>query len=269
MVDLTLAFAVFNIEDHIKPMIESWLSNMTGQYSCEVVIVFDNPQDKSDWRARQALDSYPHVDQKFLYAPPEEDLYEIRCNNWALREAEGEYIIFLQHDNWMYTGGWDRILMDTFHRAYNPGGIGLLAGLEFDFKVDPPYHRIEVDRPHKPKEFSYHYSDIPLAIYATDGFNRPFAIKTDLLRRMGGLDEAYCPQDWDDTDLAFRLKQEGFQNYYIPFDLKNTFGKKDTMSEETMVQNYEHGRRIFYARYLRRNVFKLGFNGPVMRYGDK
>lgn len=254
---ISLAFCLHNVEPVIESIFRSWLDNLSGKHAVEVIAVFDDCTDKSAAVAARTMAEYGDT---IRYLPLHTDnIWEIRCNNRALEQAQGDVIIFAQGDNWCYTPGWDDTLfavMDKAEEFYHTplgmvvGAIGLLAGVKFN--ADFSLNRIECDRPHKGENFALHGIDpstYPLSVYRVDAINRPFAVNVDNLRDYKGLDETYCPMDWDDADLSLQLLSLGYTNLYIPFDVVNLCSKKETLTRAQMDANYIHGERIARERW--------------------
>lgn len=241
---LTLAFDIYNKEQWIQSLLESWLDNLSGRHEVEVIIVFDDCRDASPEIAERVLLGRG-LDYQFLYA---DDEYEIFCNDLAFQHATGDFIIFIQDDNWIYDRDWDDTLAEVLGRVDNVGAVGLLAGVEMRRGPRLSYRRIEVNRPHKGDNFGLE-EVFDLAVWCVDAINRPFGISTDLLREMGGLDFAFRPMDFDDMDLSLKLLQRGYTNIYVPFDLLNVVGKRSTIGESGMRKNWLHGYQLCRARH--------------------
>ena len=124
---ITLAITIYNKEEWIESLLDSWISNLSGKNEYEVIIVFDDCRDRSEAIAEDYLVRHP-IEHKFLHA---DDKFEIFCNNLALDNATGDYIIFIQDDNWMYDRNWDITLEQVINKVDNVGVIGFLAGLRF------------------------------------------------------------------------------------------------------------------------------------------
>ena len=86
-------------------------------------------------------------------------------------------------------------------------------------------------------------------MYAVDAINRPFAIRVELLRSLGGLDETYCPTSYDDLNLSIELLKAGYTNLYVPFDLLNTQASKDSMGEQSIRRHYGRGHELCRRRH--------------------
>lgn len=236
----SLAFDIYNKEKWIKSLLNSWISNLSGQNEYEIIVVFDDCRDRSYEIANNYLKncSYEHL---ALFA---DNKYEIYCNNLALEKATGDYIIFIQDDNWIYDKNWDLLLQKTIGRIENIGVIGFLAGLE----LLPSMHwkRVEINRPHKGKYF-FTKRDCELGIWQVDAINRPFCISIELLRQMGNLDKEFMPSCGDDLDLSIKLLQKDKTNIYIPFDLVNASPR--TLPESIRTKIYAKARLLCRKRY--------------------
>jgi len=285
---ITLAFTIFNKEEWIESLLESWLSNLSWKNTYEVVIVFDDLKDSSDEKAEKYLRK-TDVPYKFLYA---DNKYEIFCNNLALENATGDYIVFIQDDNWIYDKNWDSLLVDVVNSIPNIGAIGFLAGLKiipnsildiFKWNIKrtfkkfgilkkelfPPvrYERIEINRKHKGENFSSNkikkrYS---LGIWQVHAVNRPFSIQRELLLRYGGLDRDFMPTCGDDLSLSIKLLFDGKINIYIPFDLVNlAYSEKKTSKEynqkiynKAYFKIYKKYKRILNSNFFNRKEIKM------------
>jgi len=241
-VKFTLAFGIYNKAAWIESLLRSWLGNLSGRHEVELVLVFDACADGSEAIARDVLAGY-ELPCVWRYA---DDVYEIRCNNMALERSTGDVIVFVQDDNWIYDRGYDDTLARVMACTESVGAVGLLAGLQLRRGLS--WRRIEVDRPHKGERF--HCAGCQaLGVYAVDAINRPFAIRVDVLRSLGGLDEVYCPTSYDDLDLSIRLLRAGYTNVYVPFDVLNTSASKETMGQAAIAGHYGRGHALCRRRH--------------------
>ncbi len=252
---LTLAYQVYNKEKWIQSLLESWLDNLSGNNEYEIIIVFDDCKDNSPKIAEKVLKERK-LDYQFLYA---DDEFEIYCNDMAFKNATGDFIIFIQDDNWMYDKNWDDTLVQIISKVEKIGAVGLLAGLEMKHSKEISYRRIEVDRPHKGENFQVK-EDFDLAVWSVDSINRPFGIFTNLLREIGGLDFAFRPTCGDDLDLSLKLLKKGYINIYIPFDVKNLVASNSTMNPDFISNTYIQAFRLNQKRYGNFLCRRLGSN---------
>ena len=234
---LTLAFSIYNKGHWLEGMMDSWLSRLSGAFEYEVIVVLDACVDDSQEAAIRSLDKWGLPYQIHTA----DDMYEIYCNQLALTHATGNWIIFIQDDNWMYDMFWDAILKDVILRTPQVGVIGLLAGagVVSDFK----WKRIEVDRPHKCENFQGDGTH-GLGVWLVDTVCRPFVANVAQLKGMGGLDFRYRPTMFDDIDLSLKLSNTGALNLYIPFDILNTVASKDTMGTHRIQEIFNRNVQI-------------------------
>lgn len=140
----------------------------------------------------------------------------LRSVNAALASVRGEYVHLLNNDTVVQPGWLDGLLRTfaIFHdcgiagsrlvypdgRLQEAGGIVWADGRgcnvgRGDDPADPAYASVrEVD-------------------YASAA---SVLLRTAVLRAAGGFDERYAPAYYEDTDLAFRLRERGLKTYYQP-----------------------------------------------------
>ncbi|GEM_PF-5026030 len=272
---ITLAFTIFNKEEWVGSLLKSWISRLSGKNEYEVIIVFDACKDKSEKIAKKYLKK-TGIKYKFFQA---DDKFEIYCNNFALKHATGDYIIFIQDDNWMYDMDWDEILRKVVEGIPNLGAIGFLAGLKFirrrrliskfennkyfcnlksillkrPFKKKMiEYERVEIYRSHKKNYFNFkNNKKYRMGIWKVDAICRPFMISTNLLRSFNGLNQKFMPTCGDDLDLSIRLLKKGRMNIYVPFDLLNTTASNKTLSKYFIDSVYHKALSMNYRLHSR------------------
>jgi len=209
----------------MESMLDSWISNLSGENEYEIIVVFDGCKDKSEKNAQRYLDViFPNY--RFLYADND---FELFCNNLALEHSTGDYVLFIQDDNWMYTKDWDAILKKVINKVSGIGLIGLLAGAGFvtGRTLYGQGWRVETNTLHKGKCFDATYEvqeKYDYDVWQVDTVIRPLCISRKLLLSKGGFDKAYMPRYGDDTDLSLKLWLDKKVNIYIPFDLVNLVG---------------------------------------------
>lgn len=266
---ITLAFTIYNKENWVISILESWIENASDKSNLEIIIVFDDLKDNSKVNAKKYLDE-AGVKYKFLHA---NDKHEIFCNNLALEHATGDYIIFIQDDNWIYDKGWDVTIHNIIREQNKVGAIALLAGAKIIpiskkikiantikkllslFKVTksmafyPRFvvERLETNREHKGDNFSIHHiPSLPLGIWQIHLITRPFCISRKLLLNYGGLNKSFMPHTGDDIDLSLKLLGDGYQNLYVSFDLVNISTIGDNLIHGTNNNNVKKALKLNY-----------------------
>jgi hypothetical protein len=114
------------------------------------------------------------------------------------------------HDDMFLQGGWMvPELLATFARIPEIGLLSLSRGLTFT-PVDEPlatwhdsvdWRRVQSTIGAGPLNWG--------RVYEVDGVMRPWAVRRACVERVGPLDEAFRPTEWDEVDLCYRIRARG------------------------------------------------------------
>jgi len=137
------------------------------------------------------------------------------CNAGAA-QARGEFIVFLNNDT-AVTAGWLDALLGTFEAradcglagaklVYPDGRLQEAGGIVFADGSGWNYGRY--DDPAAPACNYLREAD-----YCSGA---AIALRRELYERLGGFDTRYAPAYYEDTDLAFRVREAGLKVYYQP-----------------------------------------------------
>lgn len=179
-----------------------------GATSYEVILIEDASGDPEMAR----FGSVPGL----RYHANAENLGFLRSANQARALARGEYIHFLNNDT-LVQPGWLEALLSTFVRFHDCGiaGSKLLypdgrqqeaGGIVWSDATGCNIGRD--DDPGKP-EYSYAHE-----VDYVSGAS--LLLRADVFRHLGGFDERYVPAYYEDTDLAFRVRESGRKAYFQP-----------------------------------------------------
>ena len=137
------------------------------------------------------------------------------CNRGA-EEAHGRVICFLNNDTEVRDHCLDKLL-DTFARFDNAGLVGgklvypdgrLQEAGGIVWQDGSAWNYGRLDDPDKPE-----YNYVREADYCSAALA---AIDAELFRKLGGFDSHFAPAYYEDTDLAFRVRDAGYRVYYQP-----------------------------------------------------
>jgi len=174
----------------------------------EVIVL----EDCSGDRLTGALACVPGL----RYEENPENLGFLRSCNRAASLVRGQYLHLLNNDTEV-TKDWLDALLDVFRRfpdcglagsklVFPDGRLQEAGGIVFNDATTCSYGRW--DDPGKPE-----YNHLRDADYISGAsILLPLALWTQL----GGFDESYAPAYYEDTDLAFRVRQAGFRVIYQP-----------------------------------------------------
>ncbi len=129
MIKVSIIVPFYNVENYIEKCLQS-LVNQTLK-DIEILLVNDGSQDKSEAIAKQFVEKYPN---KIVYLTKENGgLSDAR--NYAIPYAKGEYIAFLDSDDYVETNMYE----EMYHKAKQED----LDYVECDFLWEYPDKTLE------------------------------------------------------------------------------------------------------------------------------
>ncbi|MCY4344616.1 MAG: glycoside hydrolase family 99-like domain-containing protein [Gammaproteobacteria bacterium] len=194
---------------HITRLCLASLAAISDERAFEVILVDDASPDESG----DVLPAIPGV----RYLRNETNLGFLRSCNRGAAEARGRYLLLLNNDTLVQDGAIDA-LATTFERFSDAGLVGAklyfedgslqeAGGIVFSDGSAMNYGR--TDDPRKPE-----YNYVRDADYCSGA---AIMLPLALWRELGGFDEYYVRAYYEDTDLAFRVREAGYRVLYQPF----------------------------------------------------
>lgn len=174
----------------------------------EVIVIDDASPEPADEVLRQV------EGVRWLRNP--HNLGFVRTCNRAAEQARGEFVVLLNNDV-QVTSGWLSALLDVFDRRADAGMVGakliypdgrLQEAGGIVWRDGSAWNWGRLQDPSHPA-----YQTLRPADYCSGAC---LALRTTLWRALGGFDTAFAPAYYEDTDLAFRVRQAGLQVYYQP-----------------------------------------------------
>jgi GT2 family glycosyltransferase len=169
----------------------------------EVIVVDDHSQDQTP----QQLAGIAGLE--FLCNP--RNIGFVGSCNRGVEAASGEYIVLLNNDT-QVPDGWLDALLETFQRFPNTGLAGarlvypdgrLQEAGGIVFRDGSGWNYGRGDHAERPE-----YAFSREVDYCSGAC---IMLPAGLFRQLGGLDQHYAPAYYEDTDLAFRVRQAGFK----------------------------------------------------------
>lgn len=175
-----------------------------SRYGYEIIVV-DN--DSTDGSPEELEESYGR--QIILLRNQKNGCASGR--NMGVEVARGEFLYFLDSDQWIVSPRHLDNALDIMYGAYQVGAVGWAAGwFSREYGVAGP---ISDDFPNRG-------ISSPQVLYRTDvaylGSGGLFMRKA-LFHEIGGFDEAYDPTCFEDTDLSLKVKHAGYKLAYCPY----------------------------------------------------
>ncbi len=205
---LSVAIPTFNNVDVLRTCVESW-RDLAGDQPIEVIVVEDGCSDGT----RAYLDEAANTEwgRRCLRWVHEDNVHELRATNRGLREARGELLMAWQDDMFLRARWLVPELLRTFDAYADIGLISLSRGLTCSPCEDA------IERWEDLTDWRRLQSTIgtgPLnwcRLQEVDIVIRPWVVRAACIERVGALDPAFVPTEWDEADLCFRIRHAGWK----------------------------------------------------------
>ena len=96
---LSVLIPVYNVSAWINHCLDSIVNQHIAPHCCEIIVVNDGSTDNSEEIVRKYAALYPNI---MLYTQSNKGLSAAR--NKALEHASGDYILFVDSDDWLFPG---------------------------------------------------------------------------------------------------------------------------------------------------------------------
>lgn len=204
---LSVAIPTFNNVDVLRRALAAWRDH--GGADVELVVVEDGCHDGTP----ELLDEIAATPwgARHLRRVHQEDAHELRCTNAGFAAARGEFLMAWQDDMFVRAEWLVPELLRTFDTYSDIGMISLSRGLNC-FPLDEPivawddlidWRRLQSTIGPAPLNW--------LCLQEVDAVIRPWVVRRACIERVGNLDEAFRPTEWDEADLAFRIRTAGWR----------------------------------------------------------
>jgi O-antigen biosynthesis protein len=177
--------------------------------SFEVILVDDGSKDEST--------NIPQLIKGVQYVRNDEARGFVRACNLGGGFAHGEYIVMLNNDTEVTFGWLDELLWPFEHfdnvgmtgakLLYPDGTLQEAGGIVWN--SGDPWNYGRQANPHDPR---YNYAR--QVDYISGAC---IMLPTKLWNEIGGFNETYVPAYFEDTDLAFQVRDKGYKTVYAPF----------------------------------------------------
>ena len=205
--EVSIVIPVYNKWVYTAACLRSLLE-VRGRYSFEVIVVDDQSSDETAGRLAN-ITGLTHLRN-------DKNLGFVGSCNHGAASARGEYLVLLNNDT-QVTDGWLDELIETFERESDAGLVGARliypdgslqesGGIVFSDGSGWNYGR--GDDAENPK---YHF--LREVDYCSGAC---IALKKKYFQQLGALDVRYVPAYYEDTDLAFKVRESGLKVYIQP-----------------------------------------------------
>ena len=211
---LSVCIPTFNNLDVLKQCVDGWRT--FGGRDIELIVIEDGCRDgTADYLRRvQATD----WGARHLHWIHEQDAHELRCTNTGIAAARAPLVAAWQDDMFLRAAWLVPELLRTFASYPEIGLLALSRGLYCLPNAEPirEYQDL-VDWRRLPSTIGPSPGNW-FRLYEVDVVIRPWVVCKAAFDTVGPLDEAFRPTEWDEADLAFRLRAAGWKTATTGFE---------------------------------------------------
>jgi GT2 family glycosyltransferase/glycosyltransferase involved in cell wall biosynthesis len=254
-VDVSIIIPVFNQSEYTHACLSS-LQAAQEQPRFEVIVVDDC-----------STDSTPKVMAQIrgvVYLRNDSNSGFIASCNTGAKTARGKYLVFLNNDT-LVKPGWLTALLDTFKEERRAGIVGskllypdgrLQEAGGIIWQDASGWNYGKFDDPGKP-EYNY-LRDVDYCSAAA------LMVPKALFESAGGFDSRYAPGYYEDTDLAFKVRQVGYRVLYQPLsEVIHHEGATGGTDISTGAKKHQEINRSTFAEVWSDELAKRPANGDV------
>lgn len=203
---LSVAMPTFNNQAVLRRAVEGW--RRFGGDAIELIVVEDGCRDgTAQYLDEVAATAWGRAQFRWVH---EDDAHELRCTNRGFTEARGALLAAWQDDMFLQAPWFVPEILATFDAYPEIGMLSLSRGLWCLPSTDPierwedlfDWRRLQSTIGHGPANWA--------RLQEVDAVMRPWIVRRECLERVGMLDEAFRPTEWDEADLAFRIREAGW-----------------------------------------------------------
>ena len=207
---LSVVIPTWNNRPVLQRALESWRKFATGQ-PIEIIVIADGCRDDTVEYLR-SLATDPWAQQTLRWRQNEENLNQLVSNNQGFTEARGDLILVWDDDMFLEVDWLVEELVATFDRYAEIGLVSLIRGLNV-FPLQRPINEwkdlhapdLMVSTRGPGTVWSYfRLSEVDIVV-------RPWVVRRAVIEKVGPLDEAFRPIEWDEADLCYRLRAAGWK----------------------------------------------------------
>lgn len=205
--DLSVVIPTFNNEPVLAQCLAAW--ERFGGGRVELIVVEDGCRDGTPaLLERTGATPWGQRHLRWIHL---DDAHELRCTNAGIAAARAPLMMAWQDDMFLRADWLVPELLRTFDAYPDLGLMSLSRGLNC-LPVDEPitrwedltdWRRLQSTIGSGPGNW-FRLQEVDIVI-------RPWIVRRSCVERVGTLDEAFRPTEWDEADLAYRIREAGWK----------------------------------------------------------
>lgn len=266
MVTLSIIIVNWNTKNYLEKCLRS-IYKTSVNFSFETIVIDNNSSDKSTYFVQK---HFPNIK---LIANTE-NLGFAKANNQGFKISKGKYILLLNPDTIIHKNSLERManFMENNKKAasccarfLNPNGSDQKVGyygktptVANMFLVHSPMRPITLRIPYLRNKFFEH-----IDFSKTQEIDQPpgacFFTKRSILKKIGVMNEQYQLY-FEDVDLAYRIKQHGWKQYFLHDTFITHYGNKSGIQlgyGKRSILYYQSMLKFFNKNYTSNEVIVI------------
>jgi O-antigen biosynthesis protein len=248
--ELSVVIPTFNNVAVLEENIECW-RRMASDVAVELIVIEDGCKDSTpQYLERAAATGWGAEHLRWFH---QDDLHELRCTNFGLAQARAPLAIAWQDDMFVRAPWLAREIIATFAAYPDLGLLCLSRGLNC-VPLDEPIRSWDdlIDG----RRLQSTIGPTPLnwfVLQEVDAVIRPWVVRRECLDAVGCLDEAFVPTEWDESDLAFRIRRAGWRIATHGYERLGAYEHLGSTTTGALSENYKtrvlKNGRLFHERW--------------------
>ena len=247
----SLILSVHEKEETIGGLLRLLWKTTRSYPQWDLHIIYDGCTDNTRSAARKALARFKAP----VYEYEKKNIFEVRSNNFGLRQAGGEYCVILQDDLFIKEPRWLEKMVAWMEEHPRVAVLGGLAGVNFfPCGAQPAGPGVMIAEKESFRRLDWRIEpSLRNQVYEVDAVMRgPLVLRKQLLEERGYLDEAYAPLYDDDMDYCFRLRELGYAVFCFPIDVENrrlTMARCNPAKAQFFAKTMKANADLLYQRW--------------------
>ena len=239
----------------LKRCIDSILQK-TSYTNYEIIIVDNNSKDKETYDYFRDLETIQNV--KILKYEKEFNFSAI--NNFSVKNARGEILLFLNNDTEVITKDWMTAMLEHAQQSevgavgckllYQDNTIqhaGVILGIN---SISIPFENGVAEHAHKhfPKSNDGYFGRINVIQNFSAVTAACMMVRKEVFEAVGGFDEQNLKVSFNDIDLCLKIRERGYRIVYTPYAELYHYESLSRGYEDTQEKHEQSSREFRYMR---------------------